>query len=534
MNKINSIIWLLITSFSISSCNYIFIPLKQSVSISSTNENSVVFADNEEIGRGNEFRLKVEKTRYKQIVLQTPGYQDEQIVMKPKKKTALAYPLLLLDIPFLISIMGFTDDKTFVYNKEMKFENSNKLEKRLENHKYINISEINLNINDKNQDIQEYLISSKGDINENMRLAVEERKNSNAIDLINQNESQKKRMIEETQLKMNNLQFSESLYKILKKTEYYDTINKVFQDNNNTMLLAGEIRKVDLFRFYIGSKTENFFKAGLTIEWYIKNSYGETLDSVSIYEYSGEFTPKYVGAEYEKVYNDAVDRSYFKLRKLDAFLKNIEMNVDFSFNEEKLTINEPISIVKELKEASLASVIIKRKDKGHGSGFAISNDGYILTNFHVIAGNTFDQLESFKVVLSNGQELAAKVVRYNRAQDIALLKVEYNFEKAFLLKPTKEFKNLQQIYTIGAPKSIELGQTVTQGMISNERKTKNKNVLQLSISINGGNSGGPLFDKAGNLHGVIQAKLVGYATEGVGFAIPSYMITDYLNISITK
>lgn len=115
-----------------------------------------------------------------------------------------------------------------------------------------------------------------------------------------------------------------------------------------------------------------------------------------------------------------------------------------------------------------------------------------------------------------------------------MLKVDYNFEKAFLLKPTKEFKNLQQIYTIGAPKSIELGQTVTSGMISNERKTKNKNVLQLSISINGGNSGGPLFDKAGNLHGVIQAKLVGYATEGVGFAIPSYIIPDYLNISITK
>ena len=56
-------------------------------------------------------------------------------------------------------------------------------------------------------------------------------------------------------------------------------------------------------------------------------------------------------------------------------------------------------------------------------------------------------------------------------------------------------------------------------------------MLQLSISINSGNSGGPLYDKNGVLHGVVTSKLVGYATEGVGFAIPSYLIQDYLNIS---
>jgi S1-C subfamily serine protease len=51
------------------------------------------------------------------------------------------------------------------------------------------------------------------------------------------------------------------------------------------------------------------------------------------------------------------------------------------------------------------------------------------------------------------------------------------------------------------------------------------------MSINGGNSGGPLFDKTGLLHGVIQSKLVGYATEGIGFAIPAYIIPEFLNIS---
>jgi S1-C subfamily serine protease len=210
------------------------------------------------------------------------------------------------------------------------------------------------------------------------------------------------------------------------------------------------------------------------------------------------------------------------------------LNSDFTSKDEKLSIFTPKSSVKTVEEASLASVIIKRNDKGHGSGFAISNDGYILTNFHVIAGKTTDQLEGIKVILSNGEELEAKVVRYNRARDIALLKVDYQFEKAFALKSSKDFNSLQEVYTIGAPKSIELGQSITKGLISNERNANNNSLLQLSISINGGNSGGPLFDTNGLLHGVIQSKLVGYATEGVGFAIPSYLIADYLNITITK
>jgi len=114
------------------------------------------------------------------------------------------------------------------------------------------------------------------------------------------------------------------------------------------------------------------------------------------------------------------------------------------------------------------------------------------------------------------------------------LKVEYNFEKAFLLTSEKTFKNLSEVYTIGAPKSVELGQSVSIGLISNERNSNNNNVLQLSMSLNGGNSGGPLFDKTGVLHGVIQAKLVGKDTEGVGFAIPGYLIPEYLKISYSK
>lgn len=546
MKKIS---FLILSAFtlSISSCNLILMPSKQKVNVTTSNENSVVFADNEEIGRGSNFTTKIKKSGSKQIVIQTPEYKDEHIVVMPQRKSPLFYPFLVLDAPLLYGLLFSGIPKTFVYDKNLKLENSTKLEYRAESQKYINLSSISLNIKDKNKDLQDYYISSNGDIYANIDKAVADRNSSiEKAEVREQKKAQKKGkknyLVNNNEVKSEDTEFSESIFKTLKKTGYIDTVNKVFQDNNNTIVIEGEILKADLFNInrtsMLGAVTPmigGYQKLGVGIEWYIKNSYGEILDSVYVYEYSGDFKTVYGSfSKSELIYDDAVDKSYFKLRKMEEFLKNLDVNSDFTSKDEKLTITEPKAVVKEVADASLASVIIKRKDKGHGSGFAISNDGYILTNFHVIAGKTTEKQESIKVILSNGEELEAKIVRFNRARDIALLKVDYKFEKAFLLKSTKDFKNLQEVYTIGAPKSIELGQTVTLGLISNERKTNNNNVLQLSMSINGGNSGGPLFDKAGLLHGVIQAKLVGYSTEGVGFAIPSYMIPEYLNLSIKK
>lgn len=142
-----------------------------------------------------------------------------------------------------------------------------------------------------------------------------------------------------------------------------------------------------------------------------------------------------------------------------------------------------------------------------------------------------DKTENVKVILSTGEEISANIVRYNRNKDVALLKVDRKFDKAFLLAPDKAFKSLMEVYTVGTPKSIELGQTVSIGIISNERNLCNTNLLQLSMSVNSGNSGGPLFEKSGKLHGIIASKLFGIGTEGISFAIPSYMVFDYLNIA---
>jgi S1-C subfamily serine protease len=196
--------------------------------------------------------------------------------------------------------------------------------------------------------------------------------------------------------------------------------------------------------------------------------------------------------------------------------------------------DQPKGIVENVEQANTASVIIKRKDKGHGSGFAVSNDGYIITNFHVIAGKIKDKTEKMSVILANGEEFPAEIVSYNRSKDLALLKINHNFEKAFLLKTTKEFKTMQEVYTIGTPKSIELGQSISMGIISSERKNNNNSLLQLGMSLNSGNSGGPVFAKSGVLVGVVRSKLIGSNTEGVAFAIPANEVIEALNILMNK
>ena len=267
--------------------------------------------------------------------------------------------------------------------------------------------------------------------------------------------------------------------------------------------------------------------------WYIKNTFDEIIDSVETKDFSGDFVVSYGDADksYDKMFADAVDIAYLKLHKNPKLTKYLKQESSLEITEATINVTKPKSIVAEKTDAATASVIVKTKD-GHGSGFAISNDGYVITNYHVVAGKFAGKLNTVKIITSEGEELEGTVVRTNKFRDLALIKVNKNFEKAFLVSNVKAFKNLQDVLTIGAPKSIELGQSVSSGVISNERKVNNNYLLQLGMSVNGGNSGGPLYDATGKLHGVIVSKLVGQNTEGVSFAIPSHMIEEYLHLKI--
>jgi S1-C subfamily serine protease len=546
--RFSSIALILMTT----SCTAIFIPKKQNVQFNTDNDSTVVAIDGEDIGKGKSFEYKIQKRGLQQVVVTTPGYKDEHVMLRPFRRSPAFYPLAILDLPLMV--MGYGQilihlETSLDYPKEINVSNQIFYDKRDSLQRYIKVNAIKVDIKDQTKDIKVYYVDDQEDIDAKLYEEIELRKKNDAEALRKEQErldklkKKKKNQLSPSStlnqkkdgksIFTDDTRFSEDLFNILLETGYVDTVNRIFQDDNNTMVVQAKIQKIDEFIIYEG--TNNYRKLGLGISWYLLNMYDEIIDSTEVYNFSDPFVTRgYSSPDYVEMVGDAIARSFHELRKTDLFKNNIGIQKDFSSKEEPLALIKPKSIVKELSDASLASVIIKRKDGGHGSGFAITQDGYILTNYHVISGELESKQAEFKVLLANGLSLDAKIVRFNRARDIALLKVEYNFEKAFLLTSEKTFKNLSEVYTIGAPKSVELGQSVSIGLISNERNTNNNNVLQLSMSLNGGNSGGPLFDKTGVLHGVIQAKLVGKDTEGVGFAIPGYLIPEYLKISYSK
>jgi serine protease Do len=536
---------------SLSSCVPIFIPGKQTVSFATTSKDATVFVDNEQVGKGKRLSSKIEKTGSKQIIIKNDGYKDHYKVLLPERRVYAYYPLMLIDAFFIYPLMidPLVKEKTFTYPKENRLVLKDQYYNKTEKEKYIDFEGVKLNVENKERDINWYDISHSENLDDNIIEAEKDREKEQAKEQAKDEKrslkNKKKILLDEDSKKIvyENTKLAENIYKTLNKIGYIDTVNQIFLDNNNTLALAGVITKYSTYKISAkgiqgqptgtGYANYSYAKAKIYITWYIKNSYGEKIDSIEDESYSGEFANSFIDSKgYDPMYGDAAENSLNKLMKTPLFLKYIKIDSNFKINDPILAITKPSNIVTNAEDATNASVIIKRKDKGHGSGFVISNDGYIITNFHVIADEFNNKTAEIKAILSNGDEVSVKVVRYNKMRDIALLKVENNFDKAFFLSSEKTFKKLMDVYAVGTPKSLELGQSVSIGILSNERKRNNNNLLQLNMSINSGNSGGPLFDKMGVLHGIVTSKLVGQSTEGVAFAIPSYLVQDYLNLKI--
>lgn len=163
--------------------------------------------------------------------------------------------------------------------------------------------------------------------------------------------------------------------------------------------------------------------------------------------------------------------------------------------------------------------------EGSGSGFIISADGYIVTNYHVIEGATQVTVNTYK-----GDSYKAKVVGYESTNDVAVLKIEGQNLPFAVLGSSDKLLVGDQVAAIGNPLG-ELTSTLTVGYISAKDRVVNTdgsviNMLQTDAAINSGNSGGPLFNMNGEVVGIITAKVSGNSgsgasIEGLGFAIPT-------------
>ena len=178
-----------------------------------------------------------------------------------------------------------------------------------------------------------------------------------------------------------------------------------------------------------------------------------------------------------------------------------------------------------------------------GSGFVLTQDGYIVTNYHVIEDAVNDSSVSIVVSFANGDKYDATLVGGEQENDVAILKIEAAGLQPVTLGNSDQLVVGETVYAIGNPLG-ELTYSLTDGIISaldrlittsstnenGQTETTTLNVLQTNCAINPGNSGGPLFDSYGNVVGIVSAKYTqsssGVSAEGLGFAIPINDVKD--------
>lgn len=173
-----------------------------------------------------------------------------------------------------------------------------------------------------------------------------------------------------------------------------------------------------------------------------------------------------------------------------------------------------------------------------GSGFLINDEGFILTNFHVISGSS-----RIQVTLSDQTQYYAKPLDTDRSDDLALIKIDPRKKVSFLrLGDSEHLQVGQKVLAIGNPFGLE--GTLTVGVVSSigrkidgENDQRLEGMIQTDAAINGGNSGGPLLDSGGNVIGLNTA-ILGRTNIGIGFALPinraKALLADYKAGRVTE
>ena len=172
---------------------------------------------------------------------------------------------------------------------------------------------------------------------------------------------------------------------------------------------------------------------------------------------------------------------------------------------------------------------------GLGSGFVIHEDGYVVTNDHVIAG---EHRISVTIFREGARELSkvtydhVRIVATSSELDLALLKIEpegaETFKTVALAVGDDGVREGQTVFAIGSP--LGLDRTVSEGIISvANRVVGGRLYLQTTTQINPGNSGGPLFNLRGEVVGVNNMKIAAFGAEGLGFSISSHVVKSFLD-----
>lgn len=169
----------------------------------------------------------------------------------------------------------------------------------------------------------------------------------------------------------------------------------------------------------------------------------------------------------------------------------------------------------------------------YGTGFIISEDGYIMTNYHVIE-TAYEYGVSPQVIMRDGTTYSAKIIGFEASNDVAVLKIDATGLSPVKIGSSADVQPGEAIYAVGNPNQLDY--TITDGIVSAlDREVQvdsgtgySITMFQISAAVNSGNSGGPVYNEYGEVIGIVSAKYMSTGTEGLGFAIP---IDDAMDIA---
>ncbi|MAG37770.1 hypothetical protein CMI45_00060 [Candidatus Pacearchaeota archaeon] len=230
-----------------------------------------------------------------------------------------------------------------------------------------------------------------------------------------------------------------------------------------------------------------------------------------------------------------IDLQTFVLERLNEYnsVYQEEFNtITDAISEQEESLNKEISLLKSSQEdfSGIVQQVVKGvvsvvTDKAAGTGFIVSDEGYIVTNQHVVSGAS-----AANVIAYSNKVYRVRLIGSDVGKDIALLKIEEGEYDELILGDSEDIKVGNKVIAVGNP--LGLSFTVTEGIVSavdRDGPSGGDDYIQTDVSLNPGNSGGPLINAQGEVVGINNFKIGGGGAEGLGFALESNIVKDTIN-----
>ncbi len=274
----------------------------------------------------------------------------------------------------------------------------------------------------------------------------------------------------------------------------------------------------------------NFTEVHLAIEWQLFDTLnGEVVFKLNATGYANQ--PGVSSAVVFKAFRSALFNLMASRDFVALVAKDAKGNRDVTTTwENAISIKKcgetPAIFLPDGIEKVLDGVVTIRVGATTASGVIVSADGHILTAAHVVSG-----VNEVTVNMRSGLTLTAEVLRADKAQDIALIRIPGLGHRCLSLALSNIPAIGTEVFAIGTPLSEKLALSVTKGIVSGHRLLSGFQYIQTDASLNPGNSGGPLINKKGQVVGIVSWKIAAPGFEGLSFGVPPQVIEHRLGIS---